>query len=245
MTGPWACRLPVSAASSVGGLRGRFVGIRAGEEDTSLWLHGEELSVDLHQALRALPDAELFSVLPDRQLLRLGQLVPQGRVPALHWQPLQEYIRPTLPSPGLAGRLNERIVLSLVRSSCEAEPNLLLLPFSEFALWCETAPEFRLKPLRFAVRDDGLTIVQGHPLPPLPGTRWVAEQGVAVAAGLRWEPSVKAELLVDMWELEPGDVCLWFEEGSVECIPGEQFVACQRSAIRATRDELMSSEAKR
>ena len=96
------------------------------------------------------------------------------------------------------------------------------------------APQVRLDRWRFAVAADGRVAVHGQPLPPLPGRRWVEQEGIAVPAGWTWTPAVEAALLRQVFGLAEGDVALWDVDGAWERIAADEFVRATRAAVRAT-----------
>lgn len=240
MSFPWACRLPVDAAPALAALRLQ-TGIRQGLEGKSLWLRGDRLDDALRDQLLRLPAGVLYEHLPDGQLRADDQLVPVTRLPVLDWKPLSEMLAIELPTGGLAGELPSRVPLTLVRAERYQPPDVLLIPFDEFARWGESAPAVRMSKLRFAVRADNLALVQGEPLPPLPGRLFVSQSGIAVPAGWTWDPPVDAAALVAMWNLVEGELLLWESAETIQRIAMDEFVRCTRSSLFATRNALLES----
>jgi hypothetical protein len=133
------------------------------------------------------------------------------------------------------------------------EASLLLSRFDLWAAYAIEAPQIRLNPWRFAVAADGRVAVHVQPqakrvanlssaLPPLPGRRWVEQDGVAIPAGWSWTPAVDAALLREVFGLAEGDVALWHADGTWERIAAEEFVRATRAAVRATAKEMTKSE---
>src|ERR1041385_274023 len=106
-----------------------------------------------------------------------------------------------------------------------------LSDWRDFAM---TAPEVRLRQLRFAVDADRIVVVRGKPLPPLPGRQFVLHANIGVQAGFMWEPAVSAEVLVRRLGLAADALALFREDGTFSRIEAEQFVAATRSAVRET-----------
>lgn len=251
MTGAWAVRLSVKAVDSLRRIR-LWPGVEFGQTGEDVWLKGDELTDKLLQQLRALPDGDIYEQLANQQLRRLGDRVPSANLPRLDWYPLSFVFEPTLPVSVYPGEAKSQVPLRLVRDTAEKVVNVLLVPFHEFARWCDQAPEFRLHRLRFAVRDDCLTIVHGHPLPPILGELFVEQEGLVFPAGWTWSPAVPASMLRKLLQLEEGDLCIARTEtpaGSnesdvpiLERVSSSQFVHCQRSAIRATQAHLAMNQ---
>ena len=72
-------------------------------------------------------------------------------------------------------------------------------------------------------------------LPPLPGQRWVEQEGIAVPAGWTWTPAVEAALVRQVFGLAAGDVALWHADGAWERIAGDEFVRATRAAVEGNR----------
>ena len=101
----------------------------------------------------------------------------------------------------MAGRGDATLLPVLVRTDREQDASLLLTQFDLWAAYSIEAPQVRLDRWRFAVAADGRVAVHVHPLPPLPGQRWVEQEGIAVPAGWTWAPAVEAELLRQVFGL--------------------------------------------
>jgi hypothetical protein len=124
--------------------------------------------------------------------------------------------------------------LTLVRSSIEQEPELLLTTIDEFKGFAKTAAQVRLDRLQFAANADGSVLVRGLPLPPLPGARFALHGVVAVPAGYSWQPAVSAEVLASRFGISGDTLILWYEDGTFTRLHSEQFVPASRSALGAT-----------
>jgi len=232
MSRQWAVRLNVDDAASLGPLRCR-PGLEVCRQDNYCWLRGGDWGESIDRALRALPGRR-FTVLPDRQLVEFGALVPKGHLPDGPWTPLSRWMAVQAPTPALAAGPARRVRLSLVRGGPVREANVLVTRIGPFTDWASWAAQVRLERLSFAAGDDGRTVVHGTPLPPITGRPFVEEQGVAVPAGWTWRPGVAAAVLRPLFGLEENDLALLGEDGTWERIPAAGFVRAARSAVRLT-----------
>src|SRR5262249_16438075 len=151
----------------------------------------------------------------------------------MQWEPIKAWLPVEMPAAAMPGRTPGAVPLRLVRSSQEQEPELLLTTLQEFKEFAATAAQVRLERLRLAANSQGMVLVHGRPLPPLPGTRFVLHAGVAVPAGFAWDPAVSAEVLARCFGVSSSTLVLWGEDGTIQRLTSEQFVAASRSAIRA------------
>jgi hypothetical protein len=231
MTEIYALQLPIADAPQVGSLRTNGA-LEVCEERDRIWLRTADPTESLRLKLRGLPGALLFAVSADGQLCRVGSRVPLGHLPSGPWMQLSTWLHVRLPTAALPARLPNHIPVRLVGHPIYREPNLLLTSLATWTSYGVTAPQVRLDRWHFAVSAKEEVIVRGLPLPPLPGSRLVEEQGIAVPSGWHWLPAVDADVLRRMFKLSPNDLLLWTAEGRRERIASDQFVRATRSAIR-------------
>lgn len=238
MNAGWVIRVDAAAAAALGGLRCRR-GLEVLEQDVVVWLRGpaidqqdEKAAATFDLELRCLPGAERFTVGEDGQLVPHGRRVPQGRLPEGTWSPLSEWLEVELPTAALAGELPSPALLQIVRANSQLEANVLLTSLETWSRFGATAAQVRLAPLAFAANDEGQCVIRGTPLPPIPGTRYVEREGVAVEAGWTWSPPLDAAVLREAFRLGEGDVALLHRDGSRDRLRADDFVHAARSAIR-------------
>ncbi len=212
-------------------------GLSVCERPGEVWLQGDAPDESLDARLRALPGAQRFAVLPDRQLVATGARVPHGHLPDGPWQPLARWLEVRLRAPGLAGKAGRRVPVRLVRCSAEAEPAVLVTTLAAWEAYAVAAPQVRLDRWSFALGAAGEVVVRGSPLPPIPGEAFVEREGVAVPAGWAWEPAVDAAVLRDVLGLCAGDLALLRAGGGWDHVAADSFVRASRSAARASARE--------
>ena len=234
---PWAICLGKADLAAVARLR-QMAAIEVCELPEQVWLRGPALDAKLHRRLAAMPGARRFFVLPDGQLQPVASRLPQNRLPNGPWMPLATRLTLGLPPASLAGRSEERVPLTLVRSARPAVASVLLTHIDRWAAYAITAPRVRLDRWQFAATADGRVIVRGTPLPPLPGERWVECEGIATPAGWRWSPAVEAAIVRAVFGLQPGDLALWQTDGTWQRVRAADFTAASRAAVRATAEGL-------
>jgi hypothetical protein len=233
MSRRWAVRVEKTEVDSVQKLR-LAEGAEICEQAEDIWVRGEQLDEPLARLLRRHPHARRHWVLPDNQLVSPGQRVPRGYLPEGPWTPLREWLTARLPEVISAGRWEGRVRMQLVRSADERPANVLLLDVACWQAYGSQAPQVRLARWHFAAAADRRVAVRGLPLPPLPGERYVEQDGVAAPAGWSWLPAVEPAVLREVLGLEDHDLALLHSDGTWERIGAEQFVRATRSAIRET-----------
>lgn len=234
----WAACLDPDDAAALAGLRSH-AGVHALEVEGQLWVRGLEWNPDLDRELRKLPAGGRYEVLKTGQLRSFGARVPQGRLPVGGWKPLVELLKIVLPTAALPGEVSTKVALSLVRSATEERATILLTDVEQWRAFASRAPEIRLAALVFAMDEEGRVLVRGHPLPSMPGERFVDRQGVAVPAGWHWSPAVAPAVVRRLFGSAGEDLILWQRDGRVQQLPREQFVPATRSAARESAAEMV------
>jgi len=232
---PWAVRLPAGAAHAAGALRLR-AGVTVAEEGDWVWLRGDDLDDALDLELRKLPGGVRHLVGPDGTVTEVGRRLPAGELPATaRWLPLSSWLAPRPQPAALPGELPSRATLRLERTAAEAPATVLVTSIDAFADYACAAPLVRLRRLRVAAASDGRAVLWGEPLPPLPGSRYAEERGVAVPCGFEFKPRLEAEVVQALLGLSPEDLALFDEDGSYERVDSACFARASRGTARATR----------
>lgn len=182
--------------------------------DGVVWLRGPLwvglATAELEQRLlRLIPGVRPYWLDDDGQLTRLGALVPSAHLPRGTWIPFAEWLRIELPTPSefFSGGVPQ-VVLSLTAGGDEREVTLLLTSLGVWSEYADSAPQWRLERLVFAMNGSQQVLIRGTPLPPLPGQRWVERSGIATPAGWTWTPEVSATVVRNKLGLEPGELAL-------------------------------------
>jgi hypothetical protein len=233
MNFPWAIQLARHDARALAGLRLR-PGIEVAEIENEVWVRGKAADEELTLKLSALPAQARYEWLSDNRLRRLEKLIPAGSLPVLRWEPIKAWVQIEFPTAALPIAEAVPVGLQLVRSAEEHEADLLLTNIEQWSRFALTAAKVRLERLRFAVDNGGRVLVQGNPLPPLPGKRFVVRGNVAVPAGFAWSPAVSTGVLLRLFGGAENSLVLWEEQGAITRLVAEQFVPATRAAVKAT-----------
>ena len=203
------------------------------ETETELWLRYAMDSQEDDAAFRVLPGIR-FGVHEDRQLTRMGTLVPQGHLPDGEWQPLPQWLEVSTAAPAFAGRPSRSVPLKLVRGGAPAEPSILVTDAATWQDYAVVAPQWRLERLAFAMSAEHHVVIRGQPLPPLSGERYVERSGVAIPVGWSWSPAIDACLVARVLGIEADVLALVHQDAAHDLIRNEDFVATTRSSVRAS-----------
>jgi hypothetical protein len=232
----FALSLSRTEAGRLGPLR-RWSALEVCEAGEAIWLRAARLDNEQWDFCRRLPGADRYEVLADGQLLPAGALVPRGYLPAGPWQALSAWLQLELPAAAASLATPPRIPLRLAPAHEPRAAAWLLTSLAEWCAYAQLAPKARLARWSFAADAAGRVVVRGAPLPPLRGTHYVEESGIAVPAGWHWSPAVEAAVVRAALRLEQGDCALWFADGSWQRIAAGDWVRATRSAARLSLEE--------
>jgi hypothetical protein len=228
----WALRIPAASREKLGALRliPTLTILSSNQEN---WIQGLGWSHELEQLVLSIPDAVRFNLDEDGCLTPVGNRVPNQQLPEGRWVNLQEYLRPELPRAAVSTPQIRKATWRLERSGKERTANLWLGRTKILMPYVNTAPGVRLKALQFALSADGRVIARGTPPPPLPGSLYVEDGGIAVPLGWELRPAAPAEFWRKVFSSEPGDLLLLEPDGSFERIQAAEFVPGSRGTLRA------------
>ncbi|MEZ6133040.1 MAG: hypothetical protein R3C59_30585 [Planctomycetaceae bacterium] len=241
----WAFSVPLNDAGRAAVLRSE-PDVKVAVVDNRLWLQGRHADESLLQRLSTLADGPVFRVDEQNRLTPIRQTVPTGKLASATWMDVNRFFTPVLPVAAVPHGQFARCTLQLQRSPDVRPAQLLVCDASLFLDWAVTAPEVRLRCLKYAVcRSTSVRVlVMGQPLPPLTGSLfWLAGQ-VALPLGYAWQPELDVAamnaVLFSQWEDKPspGTVAIWIgpesanTESHIEIVPGSAFVTASRSNAR-------------
>ncbi|HVX12582.1 MAG TPA: hypothetical protein VHC22_15480 [Pirellulales bacterium] len=232
MKGTTIVRIGREHVRHVARLRG-IAGLEAAEAGDTVWLRSSANDESLNQLLAGL-GGERFELLDGERLVPWQARVPTERLPPLRWTSIAKWATIALPIAALPGRLVPRQPLRVVRGGAERPSAALLTVWRCWFDYATTAPEIRLRPLAFALAEDGRVLIRGTPLPPLSGQPYAVDRGVAVPCGWSLSPALESAIVCEVLGLAEGDIALFATDGTFERIAGEHFVRASRSAVRAS-----------
>ncbi|WP_100335619.1 hypothetical protein [Hymenobacter chitinivorans] len=211
-------------------------GLRAAEAAGQLWLRGLPATGELPVAVRALPAVATYAADAQERLFPAGHRTPTGRLPALVWQPIAEFVPLELPTAAVPARTVPSYRVRLLPSGRAQAGAALLTTLPQWLAYVETAPEIRLRGLRFAVSSDAEVLVLGTPLPPVAGQEYWLQHGLLLPAGFDLEAPLLAPLLARKLDPAADGVVLFRADGRWEQILATDVVPVTRGAVRLTAE---------
>jgi len=237
MSVAWAASAPIQSAPALARLD-EMDDVAVCVVDERVWLRGSKWNESLDSALRSIMGCERFMVAANDAVVPIGKRLSCGELPKEAWTPLSKWTVLKIPPRKFVASPPTPLALSLVRSEQEREASLLQMPLAAWTQYAVSAPQARLKRWTFAVSADRFCLIQGVPLPPLPGLRYTVVDGIAAPAGWTWRPALDATVLRSWLGLEQGELAVLAPEGTCQKLPADAFVAATRSAVRLTAEAM-------
>jgi MoxR-vWA-beta-propeller ternary system domain bpX2 len=229
----WIFQLSKDDFESLGPVR-CMPGLQAAVEENIIWLRGITASVAPDLSLLKLPLKKTFLLDEEDNLFLTGALTPVEKLHKLNWQPVASFINIEAPVSALPGKTKNKVRIQL-KNSYEERPGIALLTsLSAWKGYAETAPDTRLKALRYAVSENEEVLITGTPLPPLPGREYWGYENLLLPSGYDFEIPVMATLISQQLQ-DKDDIIVFDPTAGWQRIPGSYFIPATRSSIRLTQ----------
>jgi hypothetical protein len=211
-----------------------IAGLQVAVRQDQIWVRGilDDNEVDLR--IRQMPALHRFVVSQNDQLFLPNGQTPVAYLPRLEWKLILQFLPVEWPVSAYTAVSDEKLKVELVQSGKEENPVVLRCSLSDFQIWADSAPEVRIKCLKFVADREGSVRVMGHPLPTIPGTSFWSCEGLLLPSGFTLKFSILAPALLQRCNPEGDSLVFLQADGSWERIPLALFVAASRSGIRQT-----------
>lgn len=209
------------------------VDLVAAWHDEQIWVKGIA-----DNAFRKLPALRTWRMDTQHRLFAAGALTPDRMLPALEWQSLTTFIPVAMPPSGLPAVTSQKHVVQLAPCADTRESFAIFTEISVLDAYVVTAPQIRLKHLRFATSVHGQVLIAGVPLPSLPGMGYTLHERILMPAGYDFDPPIIRSLIAEKLDAGKGNFLLFHTSGQYEIIPDTAFVPVTRSAVRLTAETL-------
>jgi hypothetical protein len=200
-----------------------------------IWLWSIESKADIK--LLHLPAICTYELDEQGNLFPPGKLTPVVRLKKLSWVPISEFIQVALPTSAMPGQLSRKYRIKLVPSGKVMPGEALLTSLPVWKRYADTAPEVRLKALRFALSANGRALIMGTPLPSIPGKEYWLQDSLLLPAGYDVEIPLISGLIAKKINPENDSFLLFHEDSRWEKISKPYFVPATRSAVRLSGEE--------
>jgi MoxR-vWA-beta-propeller ternary system domain bpX2 len=206
-------------------------------DSSQIWLRTPLLNGGLDMEIRQLPLVETYILDENELLYPLGGVTPIGKLKSLKWMTLTDFIPIELPVSVMPAEVSETVTIEVVASQKEQKATALSTTASAWLAYVSTAPEARLKRLKFAVSDANNVLVVGEPLPPIEGQTYWLHNNIFMPSGYDFELPIVSELIYQKENLQNHAFLCFNTEGVPHRIEELDFVLATRSAVRLTFQE--------
>lgn len=170
------------------------------------------------------------------RLVQPGKRVPDLDLPELSWQSVQDVVSFRLPPIQVAARIanDQKLSLQLIRGGMVTACKALLTDVQALACWIQTAPETRIRTLRWVCtsKPQSRCIILGEKLPPVDGIPFIAQQRILIPAGYCWQPAVSVADVRQVFNLSANQWLLWESDQSHSTIDDDAFATLSRASVR-------------
>lgn len=208
------------------------------ETDATFWLKIERPQNEFPLVVEQIPTTAKYRLEDQILLFPIKGSTPVGKLPEMDWQPIASFMPVELPTAALPGSVDQQIPVKLIRTEAPKETPFMLLSWQSWVRYALQTSNIRLKPLSFAVSAQQEVLVQGEPLPALPGLTFWQNQQVLLPAGWNFEHPVLAEILSNNYLNGKEEWLLLRSEQAWERIKKKNFIQTSRSAVRKTQAHL-------
>jgi hypothetical protein len=209
--------------------------IRAAVEGDLVWVRTGTNAVQLDSKIRQLPAQKSYTVDEDGRLFPINALTPTGKIPALDFVPISEFVTVEMPTSAIPATVQEKHKVSLVVSANVQNGDALFTSLETWKNYAEGAPEIRLSRLCFAVSETNDVLVMGNPLPPIPGQEFWLNENVLLPCGYDFKIPLLAKTIARKLGADDDMMVLFDKDGAWDHILHSSFAPALRSAIRLTK----------
>jgi MoxR-vWA-beta-propeller ternary system domain bpX2 len=202
-----------------------------------IWLRIPLSNEGLATEIRQLPLVETYLLDENELLYPLGGVTPVGKLMPMSWMSLPLFMPIELPVSVMPAEVSETVNTQIVASAKEQKAMALCTTSTEWLAYVITAPEVRLKRLKFAVSDANNVLIVGEPLPPIEGETYWLSNNIFMPSGYDFELPIVSELIYQKENLQNQAFLCFNTEGSHHRIEELDFVLATRSAVRLTFQE--------
>lgn len=203
-------------------------------ETNTIWIKEFSAEQINSSEILQIPYAKIYE-LKENLLFERGKQLPAKKLPSgLLWSPVLRGLPVSLPNfnHNFFG-IDQRLKIALKQSEDVKEAHALLVKFQELKTYIESAPKFRLEPLKWVVINNKALII-GKPLLPLKGDTYWFKNDFLVPSGYDFEWPVLTQTLKD--KLNPFDknLIVWNKDNSYSSIQKQNIKPLSISSFRLT-----------
>jgi len=208
--------------------------LKVAHESDVIWVKDFSFEQISSPEILQIPYAKLYE-LKENLLFRKGKLLPVKKLPSgLLWTPILRALSVSLPkfNHNFFG-IDQKVKITLKPSENTKEAYALLVDYEELKTYIESAPKYRLEPLRWIVVDKKALII-GTPLLPLKGSTYWFENNFLVPSGYDFEWNVLTKIIQQKLNQAEENMVLWNTDNTYSNIPIINIKPLSISSFRLT-----------
>ncbi|MBB4801935.1 hypothetical protein HNP37_001996 [Flavobacterium nitrogenifigens] len=203
-------------------------------ESDVIWVKDFSFAQISSPEMLQIPYTKLYE-LKENLLFEKDKLLPLKKLPSgLLWTPILRALPILLPkfNHNFFG-INQKVKMTLKPSENTREAYALLVDCEELKTYIESAPKYRLEPLRWIVFDKKALII-GTPLLPLKGDTYWFENNFLMPSGYDFEWNALTKIMQKKLNPTEENIVLWNTDNTYFNIPIINFKPLSISSFRLT-----------
>jgi len=203
-------------------------GWKAAIDDAGIWLKGPIDNGRSQIAIKSLPAKASYRADDKNRLFPEGKQTPVLVLENMEWLNLPDFLPVELPVSAMPAETPPAIAVRLTRTFDPEPAAALVVPIQVWTAYRKSAPQVRLRALRFAINNEE-ALITGAPLPSLKGRTYWQHKNILIPSGYTFEPLIIGELVSG--KVFPDDLALMNPAGEIELIPALAFKSAERNSI--------------
>ncbi|MFY7963957.1 MAG: hypothetical protein ACOVO1_03585 [Chitinophagaceae bacterium] len=151
----------------------------------------------------------------DGKLYLLNSLLPNKNIPSLLWTPIERALPIQLPSfnHNYFG-INEQVEINIIPSIVEENSVALIVLLKDLKNYIYTAPNVRLKKIKWCILNNDKALLLGIPFLPIKGNAYWQRSDFLLPAGFDFDMFILSDFLNKKLNPNKQDWIIWNTEGS-------------------------------
>lgn len=176
------------------------------------------------------------------KLFFIDSLLPERNVPALLWTQIDRAISVKLPSynHNYFG-LNENIETKLVLSNDEHDSEAMITDITALKQYIISAPEIRLKNLKWTILNNTRALIVGLPMLPIKGEVYWKNKNMLLPAGYDFEFSILIDLINKKVNPENDNLVIWNTDSTYALIDKTDILPLSLSSFKRSIKTTLSA----
>lgn len=205
--------------------------LKAAFDKGLIWIKDFDYAQINSVEVKSIPEKQIFYERQGRLFL-LNSLLPECIVPSLLWTSIERALPVKLPSfnHNYFG-LKQEVAVRLVPSDHEIKTVASIVKIQALKAYLETAPEVRLRPLKWVLLNSDRALILGSPQLPVSGEVFWQQGRFLIPAGFNFDLVLLADELANRIDRDQDHWIMWNSEITYALIRKTDFMPLSLSSF--------------